>query len=270
MLGSGLVSSRGELLHAPPQYVADALKTGQVLPIRDVIRQELDRQGGTFNKISELFSSSILPGIREWLRRIEDTEETDAFEKNDNDNDESMKIKAWMRKSGWANADSADRIIRGINDGADHLEFLTGYLGRLQYGVPGMLARLDDWEADVNRLTAKLKVVISSGRKYIAQERRQPRSDGEGSETVLDITRWQVEPQNIESIWLGLRKLLRAFEDATARVEDFNPQDSWQDNWFETQMNRWSRERAALRAEWEESRRPKKPMKAVKKGLFGR
>lgn len=279
ILGSSLVSSDTDLLITSPQYMVDATQNGEALPVRAVIRLELNRQGQAFNKTSELLSSSILPGVRELLAVFKEastevfetsSDDDEATEYFDPDDPHGGQMMNWIKQPGWADADSADRLIRGIGDGADHLEFLMGYLARLRSGVPGMLARLDDWDADVDRLAAELKMVVSSGRRYTAQILEHPRSDVDAREATWHITRWQVPPQDLESIWLGLGKLLRVFEDARARVEDFNPQDHWQDHWFERQMHRWSRERAALRAEWVDSRSPKEPTKPAKNGFWER
>lgn len=210
------------------------------MPAQKWVRQYLNKQINSTNTALKLLVSDILPMAREFPRLIREANDTDVL------NDPySSKVPSMP----WSNINLVERNIKGFEDGTDHLEFLIGFLEQLQHGLPGIRTRLDRWNADVAHLADELTIVLSEGKKHTVVRRDQKRSGDD--ENKLEVKRWQIHPRNLASIEDGLHKLVEELEYAKAREESFNPQDSWQDNWFESQMHKWSRERSVSRAEWE-------------------
>lgn len=241
-----------------------------------MIRYELREQANMINTTTELLDTAILPGAREWLslmREVNDTSVLKTSIDRDPAHGDDMGIDfddRWWEfedslRSWWADSNKANRMVKAVEDGADRLEFLRGYLVQLQPGLPGLLTRLDRWDAEVTQLADDLTLVLLWGKKYTGRrhkqgnqrpQRHRPHKDGSsgnsgGGDGELEITRWQIHPSSTQSILKGLYWLESELKESLALSESFNPQDSWQDNWFETQMDRWNSKRAALRAEWE-------------------
>lgn len=227
------------ILRGSPLLSEDSFDSTR-LPAQKRVRQYLNRQINSTNTALNLLVSNILPMARNFPRLIREANETDVL---------NVTYSSKVRSRLWSNTNLVERKIKGFEDGTDHLEFLIGFLVQLQHGLPGIRARLERWNADVAHLADELTIVLSEGKKHTLVRRDQQRSGDDENE--LEIKRWQIHPRNLESMELGLRKLIGELEDAKAREESFNPQDSWQDNWFESQMHKWSRERSVTRAEWE-------------------
>lgn len=232
------------------------------------VRAELKSQGNMINITSDLLGSVILPSAREWSDLMREVRNSEIFKMNSNDDGDSRykrvyrrdRWDGWFLDWPWADTDKAARMVRSVEDGADYLEFLRGYLLQLRHGLPGMMTRLDQWDAEVAQMADDLKMVLSWGKIYTGRKRSRSQllhengtyggsSNGGGGK--LQITRWQIHPWNVSTIRVGLRRLERALTESWEQAESFNPKDSWKDNWFESEVHDWSRERATLRAEWE-------------------
>lgn len=236
------------------------------------IRVNLERQASIINTTSDLLTSSILPGARQWSELLGGINKTEIFRrKRKDDGDLEYKHSAdrwefrrWDGRS-WVDANQVDRLVRSVDDGAAHLEFFTNYLLQLRHGLPGMLMRLDQWDAEVAQLVDEVTTVLTWGKKYTGRRRRQgkqrPRSQqpyesdtgggGNRGDGELDITRWQINPRNSKVVDRGLGWLQDALTHSWEKAESFNPQDSRHGNWFQSEMDVWSRERATSRGEWE-------------------
>lgn len=225
------------------------------LPAQRRVRQYLNRQINSTNTALKLLVSNILPMARQFPSLIREANETDVL---------NVPYSSKVRPRLWSNINLVERKIKGFEDGTDHLEFLKGFLVQLRDGLPGIRARLEQWNADVAYLADELKIVLSEGKKHTLVRRDQERSGDDENE--LEMKRWQIHPRNLKSMELGLRKLVAQLEDAKAREESFNPQDSWQDNWFASQMHKWSRERSVSRAEWESEQDQKE---RARKSIWG-
>lgn len=221
------------------------------------IRVELELQARIVNTTSDMLASTILPGAREWLTLMREVNNTEVLKTTSNAYgymDDTSPIGDWeWNWRSWSDPNKADRMVKAVEDGADHLEFLRGYLVQLREGLPGMLTRLDRWDAEVAQLADDLTLVLLWGKKYTGRRQKQGKRRSRSQiHDEMEITRWQIHPSNLPSIWWGLDRLERALNDSWALSESFNPQDKWQYNWFESQMHRWSSTRAASRAEWAE------------------
>lgn len=218
------------------RYKSPFLKTRQGwLQLRStwLIRKDLERQARVINTTSDLIVSTILPGVREWSGLIRELEETGVFKKN-------MKPEplTWWEKLRQTDLNSEGLRVKAVNDTADHLERLRGYLVQLQHGLPGMMARLDLWEADVAKLDEELTMVLKWGKKYTGRGQQQEEGRSHGRE--LEITRWEIDPSSLGSIRTELQVLDRALNESWAESESFNPQEADQCNWFESGMPSWS------------------------------
>lgn len=219
------------------------------------IRFELESQARTVNATSDMLASTILPGAREWLILMREVNNTEVFKTISNaygSMDDESPAGRWNRNwDSWSDPNKADRMVRAVEDGSDHLEFLRGFLVQLREGLPGMLTRLDRWDAEVAQLADDMTLVLSLGNKYTARRQREGKRQFQSqTHHGMEITRWQIHPSKLLSVWFGLERLERALNNSWALSESFNPHDAWQDNWFESQMHRWSSERTASRAEW--------------------
>lgn len=223
------------------------------------IRYELEWQARIINTTSDLLASAILPRAREWSALMQAVKEADIFNTNGNGADdvshEPKPFWEWL----WSidsDAPSRDegRWLEAFEDGVDHLEFLRGYLVQLRHGLPGMMARLDLWDAEVTELDDELTMALTWGKKYTGRRRQRERrtqsqpahqSSTSGSRDIaggeLDITRWQISPSTLDSVGIGLKKLELALNGHSAEFRIFDSQDSHEDNWFESGMHRWSR-----------------------------
>lgn len=224
------------------------------------IRVELEWQARIINTTSDLLASAILPRAREWLALMQDVKEADIFNTNSNGADDvGHKPKSfwewlWQIDSSVAGRDEG-RWLEAFDDGVDHLEFLRGYLVQLRHGLPGMMARLDLWDAEVTELDDELTTVLTWGKKYTGRprqggERRTESQRAHESSTggsrgtaggELDITRWQISPSSLHSVALGLKRLELALNGYWAAIRFLDSQQSNEDNWFESGMHRWSR-----------------------------
>lgn len=224
------------------------------------IRVELEWQARIINTTSDLLASAILPRAREWSALMQAVKEADISNTNSNGADDvGQKPKSfwewlWQIDSSAAGRDEG-RWLEAFDDGVDHLEFLRGYLVQLRNGLPGMVARLDLWDAEVTELDDELTTVLTWGKKYTGRPRqggarrtksqRAHESSTGGSRGTaggeLDITRWQISPSTLYSIARGLERLELALNGHWAELRFLNSQDSNEDNWFESGMHRWSR-----------------------------
>lgn len=224
------------------------------------IRFELEWQAGIINTTSDLLASAILPMAREWSAFMQAVKEADIFNTNSNGADDvSHKPKSfwewlWQIDSDVPGPDEG-RWLEAFDDGVDHLEFLRGYLVQLRHGLPGMMARLDLWDAEVTEIDDELTTVLTWGKKYTGRPRqggerrtesqRVHESSTGGSRGTaggeLDITRWQISPSSLYSVALGLKRLELALNGPWAEFRFLDSQDSNEDNWFESGMHRWSR-----------------------------
>lgn len=222
------------------------------------IRVQLESQANTINITSDFLASAILPGVREWSDLMREVDNTEISPKSSNLRRDHRSY--WSKQWPWGDAKKTARMVRSVVDGADKLEFLRGYLLQLRNTLPDMLTRLDRWDAEVFQLADNLTMVLSWGKKYTGRQRyklQQSHESGVGGSSngdggQLEITRWQIHPENLGLIREGLRRLGDALTDSWELAESFNPKDSWRDNWFESEVHDWSNEQATLRAEWEE------------------
>lgn len=222
------------------------------------IRVQLESQATTINITSDLLASAILPGVKEWSNLMTEVNSTEISSKNTRLFTDRWSH--WFVPWPWGDAKKTARMVRSVVDGADRLEFLRGYLLQLRHTLPGMLTRLDRWDTEVFQLADDLAMVLSWGKKYTGRKRfgvHQSHESGVGGSSSdgggeLEITRWQIHPENLDLIREGLRRLEDALTESWELAESFNPKDSWRDNWFESEVHDWSSERATLRAEWEE------------------
>lgn len=198
------------------------------------IPRDLEWQAGIINTTSDLLASTILPGVREWSTFMRELEETDVFKTN-----WTPAGLIWLERLWQTDSDVVGTRFKAINDGADHLEFLRAYLVQLRHGLPGVMARLDLWDAEVAKLDDELTMVLKWGKKYTG--RRQQHGERKSRGGDLEIKRWQINPSSFVWVRLGLERLERALNESWADSESFNPQDEGQDNWFESGMHRWSR-----------------------------
>lgn len=217
------------------------------------IRFELEWQARVINITSDLLASAILPGAREWSALMQAIEKADIFNTNSNDADDVIhkpqSFRQWLLGIHFdAPGQDEARWLEAFDDGVDHLEFLRGYLVQLRHGLPGMVARLDLWDAEVAELGDDLTTVLTWGKKYTGRQTQSQRahesSTGGSRGTAggeLDITRWQISPSTLDSVAWGLQRLESALDGALAEFEIFDSQDSYEDNWFELGMHRWSR-----------------------------
>ncbi|KAG6357344.1 hypothetical protein INS49_013220 [Diaporthe citri] len=136
------------------------------------IRVELESQTRIVNTTSDMLASAILPGAREWLILLREVNNTEVFETTSNgydatDDEASLFDWDWdWNRHSWADPNKADRMVKAVEDGADHLKFLRGYLLQLRDGLPGMLNRLDRWDDEVVQLADDLTTVLSWGKRY--------------------------------------------------------------------------------------------------------
>lgn len=223
------------------------------------IRFELGRQAHIINATSDLLASAILPWAREWSALMRDVKRTNVLKTTSNGagdvSHEPISFWQWLwRIDSKAAGRDEGRRLKAFDDGVEHLEFLRGYLVQLRHGLPGMVARLNLWDAEVTELDDELTTVLTWGKKYTgrrreggerliqsqrAHERRGGGSSGTASDS-LDITRWQISPSTLGPITGGLWRLERALGESWAKFESLNPQDTCEDNWFESGMHRWS------------------------------
>lgn len=248
----------------------DDEKTSQ-WPTRS-IRDNLEKQASVVNTTSDLLTSTIIPGARQWLESLGEMDKTDIFRsrgKGDGNleyehSEDRWEFRHWDGRK-WVDANQVDRLAKSVDDGAAHLEFLCNYLIQLRLGLPGMLMRLDQWDAEVAQLIDEVTTVLTWEKKFTGRRLQQGKrsltskrhyksntSGGiNGGDGELEITRWQINLLNSSMVDEGLRKLQEALIRSEKESESFNPQDSRQGNWFESEMDVWSRKRAASRAEWE-------------------
>jgi hypothetical protein len=262
------------IIHGSPNLFPPTLRTDTDHvpppgPPRE-IRYKLKDQAKLINATTEFIDSAILPGARKWLRLMREVNDSGALdtrvkEESNFSDDLHWYVSPALLWHWWADPNKADRMVKAVEDGADRLEVLRRYLGKLQHDLPGILTRLDRWDAEVTALSDDLTSVLLWGKKY-TQRRQKPgkrqtqtqglreygtisNSGGGGDE--LEITRWQIHPSSTRSLQKGLYKLERQLNESLALLESFNSQDAKLDNWFERNMNKWNSKRAVLRAEWE-------------------
>lgn len=203
------------------------------LSLTQRIRRDLERQTRIINTTSVFLASAILPGVREWSILMRELEEADVFKTNATPAPLTWWERLWQTDSGVVGT-----RFKAVNDGADHLEFLMGYLVQLRHGLPGMMARLDLWDAEAAKLDDELTMVLRWGKKYTGRLQQEGERKARGGDLV--IKRWQIDPSSVASVRLGLERLERALNESWAESESFNSQDEGQDNWFESGMHRWS------------------------------
>lgn len=138
------------------------------------------------------------------------------------------------------------RDIRAVSEGIDQLVFLLGFLRRYNAALPGLVPRLDRWDATVEHLAEELDLVLGTGRSLIRRGRR-----GRRGEAV--VQRWRIRSGPYQELYqtrLGLLTLMDRLLAVQNETESFNPEDAWVNAWFARQLASWNRDKLAERAEW--------------------